>query len=117
MTVVTNIIIIGIISSIYNLDELNYSSVCVVVTAITGFILLFKISRPFNLSRGILFVGVVTIFTLGISLFRDLFSIRLDASNIVPIIILGLTSIFVGVLYNFIANRIFKVIEKRLQDD
>ena len=117
LTVVTNIIIIGIISSIYNLDELNYSSVCVVVTAITGFILLFKISRPFNLSRGILFVGVVTIFTLGISLFRDLFSIRLDASNIVPIIILGLTSIFVGVLYNFIANRIFKVIEKRLQND
>ena len=114
LTVVTNIIIIGIISSIYNLDELNYSSVCVVVTAITGFILLFKISRPFNLSRGILFVGVVTIFTLGISLFRDLFSIRLDASNIVPIVILGITSIFVGVLYNFIANRIFKVIEKRL---
>lgn len=117
LTVVTNIIIIGIISSIYNLDELNYSSVCVVVTAITGFILLFKISRPFNFSRSILFIGVVTIFTLGISLFRDLFSIRLDASNIVPIIILGITSIFVGVIYNFIANRIFKVIEKRLQND
>ena len=117
LTVVTNIIIIGIISSIYNLDELNYSSVCVVVTAITGFILLFKISRPFNVSRTILFVGVVTIFTLGISLFRDLFSIRLDASNIMPIVILGITSIFVGVLYNFIANRIFKVIEKRLQND
>ena len=113
LTVVTNIIIIGIISSIYNLDYINYSSVCVVVTAITGFILLFKISRPFNLSRTILFIGVVAIFTFGITIFRNLFSIRLDISNIIPIIILGITSIFVGVLYNIIANRIFKIVEKR----
>lgn len=117
LTVVTNIIIIGIISSIYNLDEMNYSSVCVVVTAITGFILLFKISRPFNFSRTILFIGVVTIFTLGITVSKDLFSIRLDLSNIIPIIILGIASIFVGIVYNAISNRIFRVIEKRLQDD
>lgn len=117
LTVVTNIIIIGIISNIYNLDELNYSSVCVVVTAITGFTLLFKISKPFNFSRTVLFVGVVAIFTLGITLFKNLFSIRLDLSNIIPIIILGIASIFVGIVYNIIANRIFRVIEKRLQND
>ena len=114
LTVVTNIIIIGIISNIYNLDELNYSSVCVVVTTITGFTLLFKISKPFNFSRTVLFVGVVAIFTLGITLFKNLFSIRLDLSNIIPIIILGIASIFVGIVYNIVANRIFRVIEKRL---
>ena len=114
LTVVTNIMIIGIISSIYNLDELNYSSVCVVVTAITGFILLFKISKPFNLNRTILFVGVVFIFTMGITVFKDLFSIRLDLSNIIPILILGITSIFVGIIYNLISNKIFKLIEKRI---
>ncbi len=114
LTVVTNIIIIGIISSIYNLDELNYSSVCVVVTAITGFILLFKISKPFNLNRTILFVGVVFIFTMGITVFKDLFSIRLDISNIIPILILEIASIFVGIIYNLISNKIFKLIEKRI---
>ena len=117
MSIIVDIVIIGIISSIYNLDELNYSSVCVVVTAITGFILLFKISRPFNLSRTILFIGVVAIFTFDITVFKDLFSIRLDLSNIIPIIILGIASIFVGIVYNIIANRIFRVIEKRLQND
>ena len=114
LTVVTNILIIGLISSIYNIDYINYSSVCVVVTAITGFILLFNISRQFNLNRGILFVGVILIFTLGISVFRDLFSIRLDVSNSIPIAILGVTSIFVGVIYNFISNKIFKLIEKKI---
>ena len=115
LTVVTNIIIIGLISSFYNLDYINYSSVCVVVTAITGFILLCNISRPFNLNRGILFVGVILIFTVGITVFRDLFSIRLDASNTLPIAILGVTSIFVGVIYNLISNKIFKLIEKKMK--
>ena len=117
LTVVTNIIIISIISSLYNLDEVNYSSVCVVVTAITGFILLFRISRPFDLSRAILFVSVVSIFTIGITLFRNVFNIRLDLSNVVPIIILGITTIAVGVIYNLISNRIFKYVEKRLGND
>ncbi len=117
LTVVTNIIIISIISSLYNLDEVNYSSVCVVVTAITGFILLFRISRPFDLSRTILFVSVVSIFTIGITLFRNVFNIRLDLSNVVPIIILGITTIAVGVIYNLISNRIFKYVEKRLGND
>ena len=117
LTVVTNIIIISIISSIYNLDEVNYSSVCVVVTAITGFILLFRISRPFDLSRAILFVCVVSIFTIGITVFRNIFNISLDLSNVVPIIILGITSIFVGVIYNIISNKLFKYIEKRLEND
>ena len=117
LTVVTNIIIISIISSIYNLDEVNYSSVCVVVTAITGFILLFRISRPFDLSRAILFICVVSIFTIGITVFRNIFNISLDLSNVVPIIILGITSIFVGVIYNIISNKLFKYIEKRLEND
>ena len=61
-----------------------------------------------------MFVGVILIFTLGISVFRDLFSIRLDVSNSIPIAILGVTSIFVGVIYNFISNKIFKLIEKKI---
>ena len=97
------------------MDYINYSSVCVVVTAITGFILLCNISRPFNLNRGILFVGVILIFTVGITVFRDLFSIRLDASNTLPIAILRVTSIFVGVIYNLISNKIFKLIEKKMK--
>lgn len=117
LTVVTNIIIIGIISKIYNIDETNYSSVCVVVTAITGFILLFKISRPLNLSRAILFIGVITIFVVGITLFKGIFSISLDLSNIIPIIILGIASIFVGIIYNVISNKIFKKVEKRIAND
>ena len=114
LTVVTNIIIIGIISSIYNLNETNYSSICVVVTAITGFILLFKISRPFNINRIILFLTVIFIFTIGITIFRNLFNIDLDFTNIVPIAVLGIASIFVGVIYNIISNKIFKIIEKRI---
>ena len=117
LTVVTNIIIIGIISKIYNIDEMNYSSVCVVVTAITGFILLFKISRPFTISRTILFIGVITIFLVGITLFKGIFSINLDLSNIIPIIILGVASIFVGIVYNVISNKIFKKVEKRMAND
>ena len=117
LTVVTNIIIIGIISKIYNIDEMNYSSVCVVVTEITGFILLFKISRPFTISRTILFIGVITIFLVGITLFKGIFSINLDLSNIIPIIILGVASIFVGIVYNVISNKIFKKVEKRMAND
>ena len=92
-------------------------SVCVVVTAITGFILLFKISRPFTISRTILFIGVITIFLVGITLFKGIFSINLDLSNIIPIIILGVASIFVGIVYNVISNKIFKKVEKRMAND
>ena len=112
LTVVVNIFVVGIISNICHLPNEVYSSVCVVLTAITGFILLFKISRPFNLLRGILFFTVISIFCIGIFVFKDLFSIVLNMSNLIPIVILGIISIINGSLFNIISNQIFKRLEK-----
>lgn len=73
--VIFNILITAIISYVLQLETAVYSAICVILTAITGFILLFKLCKPFNLLRGLLWLSMVVIFILEITIFGDIFYI------------------------------------------
>ena len=77
LTMVCNIIMVLILKMIFNLSDEVYATMCVLLTTITGFTLLIKLCRPFNLLRTALCAFVITVFLLEIYLLNDLFNITL----------------------------------------
>ena len=61
LTVVFNIVLVTIFANVFHLDEGLETSLCVFLTAITGFIHLYKICKPFNVIR----VSLLTLMILG----------------------------------------------------
>lgn len=77
LTIVSNIIIITILPEIIRLSEIEVSTLSVLLTGFTGFMLLYKISIPFNTLRRALFIFLMILFIFGVTVLRDLFSLTL----------------------------------------
>lgn len=75
VVVVINIILIMILSSILSLNSEETSTLCVIMNAIISFLLLFRISLPFNVRKIVLFIAMVVLFLYQILGFRTLFSL------------------------------------------
>lgn len=125
VTVVFNIIIIAIVSFKMNIDTKVYSSLCVILTAFSGMLLLSSLCKPLDIfriknnktgktyvSQGIrtaLFYSMILIFVLEITVLSNLFSI------VIPQNLYYLTAIFMVIacifyyLLSFISRKIFKV--------
>ena len=105
ITIVINIIVIIILSSIFKITPEQTSTLCVILTAFTGFMLLHKLCRPFNLIRLTLFVSMITLFIVGILGLRTLFSMTL----ITPLMLFAIAclialSIFIFNIIDAISN-------------
>ena len=108
LTILINIIIVTILCNIFNLSYEIESSICVIITTITGLYYLFKICRPLNLYRGLLFLVMCTGFILGIVLLHDFFNIVLLSSGIVlNIVFLSFITIIIYEIINYIVLNIF----------
>lgn len=75
VVVVMNIILIMVLSTIFSLNKEETSTLCVIMNAIISFLLLFRISKPFNTRKKILFVSMIALFLYQILGFRTLFSL------------------------------------------
>ena len=75
ITIVINIIFVMIISSIFKLSKVETSTLCVIMNAIVSFLLLFRLSRPFNLVKAVLYICMISLFIFQILGFRTLFSL------------------------------------------
>ena len=75
LTMVCNIILVAIASQYFKLDSGVYATMCVILTTVTGFSLLIRLCRPFNLLRIALCVFVISMFLLEIVFLRELFYI------------------------------------------
>ena len=75
LTNVINVILIMIIGGILNLSLKETSTLAVILSAFVGFMLLYKISMPFNLIRLGLIVFGISGFLVGILGLPDLFSL------------------------------------------
>lgn len=75
LTIVANILIITALPELIRLSEEEISTLAVILTGFTGFMLLYRISVPFNTLRRVLFVTLIAIFVFGIVFLRDLFSL------------------------------------------
>ena len=114
LTIVLNVISVMIVAKIFHLSDDIISTMAVILVAITGFILLFKICYKFNILRKILYVVLIIAFLSCIIGLRQLFELVLLKPIYVVFIVL-LSILDIG-LFNFISNmcekRIFKYKEK-----
>ena len=110
LTVVINIIIVAIVSYKLELQTEIYSSICVILTGFTGLMLLSNLCKPLDIfkiknnqtgktyvSQGIrtaLFISMVAMFGIGITVFKDWFSIMI--TNDVKLLIIVLCIIAFG---------------------
>ncbi len=95
LTIVANILIITVLPEIIRLTENEVSTLAVLLTGFTGFMLLYRISVPFNKLRRNLFVTLIIMFILGATLLRDLFSLTLLTPHL---IILALILLMIAVM-------------------
>ena len=77
LTIVVNIIIISIIGNFLRLNSSQISTLCVIMTGFTGFLLLFKICYPLNKLRLVLIILLVLGFIGTVVGFRQFFSLTL----------------------------------------
>lgn len=61
-TIVANILIVMISKNIFHLSQPETSTMCVLLTAITGFILLYRLCKPLNIIRITLLVLMISMF-------------------------------------------------------
>ena len=98
LTIVSNIVIIVILPNIIRLSTIEVSTLAVIMTAITGFMLLYRISVPFNHLRRILFISLISIFVFGVLFLRNLFSLAFITPKL--IILIGILFIIATILFN-----------------
>ncbi|MCI8485814.1 MAG: hypothetical protein HFJ20_01665 [Clostridia bacterium] len=120
LTVVSNIIITAIVSYKLELKTEVYSSICVILTGLTGLMLLSNLCKPLDIfkiknnkiektyaSQGIrttLFILMIIMFTIGITVFRNWFSITIT-NEVIPLIIgLSIISFFIFFGLNWLIN-------------
>ncbi|MBE6138960.1 MAG: HAD family hydrolase [Firmicutes bacterium] len=110
LTIVMNVISVMIVAKIFNLSEEIISTMAVILVAITGFILLYKICYKFNILRKILYIVLIIIFLSCIIGLHQVFELVLLKP--IFIIFIVLVSILDVGLFNFISDicekRIFK---------
>ena len=91
VTVFLNIVIIVLFEKAFNLDQSIVNALAVLITGTTGFIHLYKVSKPFNLLRKVLFIVLLTTFIYGAFFqynFFDLASLNLKIALITFLLII-----------------------------
>lgn len=106
LIVILNIICVIICKKIFDLDVTTYSTLCVIMTGITGLILLLKISIPFNKIRAILFSTVSVLFFVLLFNFTNLLSLSyITLPMIVYIVCFSILSLLIYNTVNRIVRR------------
>ena len=110
LTIVANILIIMFLPYIIRLTEDEVSTLCVLLTGLTGFMLLYRISVPLNAIRRCLFIFLITLFSIGIIFFRELFSLTLLSPKL---LILTLALFMIAItLFNIFTDLFYKISKK-----
>lgn len=75
VTMAANMLVLCALGPTFGITNTQFSTLAVVVTSLTGFIMLFKVCTPFNGLRGALFVLMVTATFVLISFMGEFFSL------------------------------------------
>lgn len=111
LTITINILIIMTLPSFIRLTQDEVSTLCVIMNGLTGFILLYNISVPFNTLRKVLFVTLLLMFIIGIVFLRKIFSLVIMTPFLL-ILTAGLFAIAV-ILFNFF-TKLFTRLSKNI---
>lgn len=110
LTVFINILLVTILKGPLNLSHELTSTLAVYLTSMIGFIYLYKICKPFNTYRRILYAFIIIGFTLCAIFLHDFFNIAsINLKTIIMFIILSLLSIYIYKFLNtFISRYMYK---------
>ena len=112
LTIVLNILIISILPYIIRLTSDEVSTLCVLLTGLTGFMLLYRISLPFNVLRRCLFGFLIVLFSFGVIFLRELFSLTLLTPKL---LILTLALFMIAITFFNIFTDLFYKISKKIK--
>lgn len=114
LTIVINVISVMVITQIFNINKVETSTMAVILVAITGFILLYKICQKFNVIRTVLFIFLLFIFFICIIGLSELFELVM----LKPILIIYILLVFIldiglfNLLTNICEKKLFKYKDK-----
>lgn len=112
LTIVANVLITMIVRDIFKFTDIETSTICVLLTGLTGFILLYRLCKPFNTLRIVLLALMITIFAFGILGFRNVFELA-SLTPYMLLVVLSLT-IISYIIFNVMMNLIDKYIVPRI---
>ena len=112
LTIVLNILIIITIANFKNLSVAEISTLSVMMTSYTSFVLLYKICTPFNLMRKVLFGLMIAFFVLGAVCFQQVFNFS-DLNFIMVLIIICCICIS-HFIYDLLEKIVTKVIDEKM---
>ena len=114
ITIVINVITVMIMAKIIGFNEEIISTMAVILVAITGFILLYKICYKFNLLRKILYIVLIIIFLSCIIGLHNLFElVLLRPIYIVFIVLISILDVgLFNLISNFCEKNLFKYQDK-----
>lgn len=108
LTTVINICIIAMICSKYEIPVDIYGTLCVISTVVIGFILLAKISKPFNILRTTLLICMIVLFIACFIILKDWFSVVITIEY--GLLVIGMCAIAIAnfMLFNEITKTVLK---------
>lgn len=116
LTIVINIIVVMFTASIFKISPNEISTLCVILTGYTGFILLYNLCSPFNIIRKILLISMIILFLVGIVGLNTLFSLTtLSPYMIFLMIVLMSISIYMFSLMTTLTNKFIKKYESKFE--
>ena len=109
LTIAFNMILLIITANITNIQDQTISTVAVMLLATTGFMHIYRISKPLNVIRTTLLIAMITAFIIAILGFESLFSLSIIDNGILAIyLILMLFSYLFFNIITKIFDRLFK---------
>lgn len=110
LTVVFNVVMIVLYKNYFSISENITSTLIVLMTGTTGFIFLSRICRPFNILRGVLLTGLITIFIYMIFRQYSFFDLKqVNNGTILLYIVFAICSVYIfdklNVLVKFLLDK------------
>ena len=112
-TIVLNILIVMVTKSLFKFDAVETSTVCVLLTGMTGFILLYRLCKPFNTIRVILLVTMNLMFYGQVLWLRDMYSLSVLTPYI--LLVVGILTIISYIIFNLMMNLVDKYLLTKLK--
>lgn len=113
LTIVLNILIISLLGHFINVDNHQISTLSVIMTGFTGFLLLLKICMPFNKIRIALLTFTITGFILGVVGFKNFFSLTILSP--IMLLIMSVLVICSTIIFNVITTLVNHFVETKPQ--
>ena len=109
LTIVLNIVVIAVLGNFFLLNDVQISTLCVIMTGFTGFLLLFKICFPLNRLRLSLIIILILGFIGTLIGFREFFALTvLNLKMFIFILILVFISLTIFSIMSILVDKLIK---------